>query len=163
VNLPALTSNELEVCPLCGNFVVALDSYSGFCKSCSKHLQVRTCESCGKEFDLDGHNRSRRLCPGCRYRAYLEIQSNDRERLLAEGFELKQVKQILDSQKPKCISCGRSIAGATVGRHFFCTTTADCRYASGAYKRYRKKGFSKEDSLDKVVLRLKERRDGVLH
>jgi hypothetical protein len=82
---------------------------------------------------------------------------------LLRGSSLSKLKQILDSQKPKCISCGRSIAGATVGRHYFCTTTADCRYASGAYKRYRKKGFSKEDSLEKVVMRLKEKRDGVLH
>lgn len=149
---------DTEVCPGCGSYVERLDPYTGWCFACTRTTIERVCQTCGKKFRQDGQNRSRRQCPGCRYGDYAERLANDRERLLADGYSLKEVRIIIANQQPICLSCGKRLRGATAGRHHFCKTTPDCRFAAGAIKRYRRKGYPEEELLELVLLRLKERR-----
>jgi len=129
--------NLNDLCPNCGKFVDHLDEQTGFCDSCAGVGSVNT-------KDPTPIDKAEKL------ELWLTQNADTIESLmLADNVTAKfAIREILNSERPKCATCGTEMPHTTNGRHIFCTKKPECRRAR-RYYRYLiyEKHTSKEDAL----------------
>jgi len=125
---------ENEFCPSCGSFVDRIVAETGWCVVCSGDTQA-VCIGCNDLFVKDQPHR--KLCPWCREERWLLRHADEIERYLADGFSIHYARrEIYESNRPVCISCGNPIKGATNGA-MFCKQTIECRRWRRRYRTVR--------------------------
>jgi hypothetical protein len=100
-----------EVCSNCGEFVEELDSYTGWCETCSP-----------------GNGKATYI----RIETWLKVNADELEHYISEGVSFRQAVKSLANDRPKCIVCGGSIAHAARSS-IFCRKTPQCRRYSRRY------------------------------
>src|SRR5688500_19020096 len=136
---------EQEVCPNCGEYTDYINSWTGWCASCSG---LDLCANCGKPFAKD---RNRTRCSTCRKNDWLEKNADEIEDYMSNGLSLIDAKaQVQIDNTIFCLNCGDPVNSGHAGQALFCAKE-ECRKVYNRYTWQRKKGLTKEDVLRKAL------------
>ncbi len=112
-----------SLCPNCGNFVKELDDVTGFCLKCSGvgSVNAKGPTPIDKAEKLE---------------LWLAQNADTIEDLmLADNVTAKfAIREILHSERPRCMTCNSEMPHTTSGRHMFCTKKPECRRARRYYR-----------------------------
>lgn len=122
-----------KLCPECGDFVVALDHITGWCRTCTALI-----------------NRNTRTA----IEEFLEVNADFIEHYMLQGNSVNQAIDLMKAEISRfrtCASCGGFIKRG--GRHsVFCRKKPQCRKFSRQYVYlYQNKGLSKAEALSQVL------------
>jgi len=132
-----------SLCPNCGEFVDHLDEQTGFCDTCTGVGSVNTKgpTPTDKASKLESWLR--------------ENADTIESMMLADNVTAKfAIREILQSERPTCRTCGDSMPHTTNGRHIFCTKKPECRRAR---RYYRYLVYEKHTDKEKALAQTLER------
>jgi hypothetical protein len=133
-------SKTLQICPSCGEFVDALNEWTGWCKDCTPSIHQT--------------NTNPHPLVVSRVERWLIRYADTVEYVMQEqGITAKlAIIEVHATYKATCIICGSPIKHGTHGRHFLCNSTPECKQARRRYKYLiYTKGSTKEAALAAIT------------
>lgn len=139
------TTNDVCLCPCCGELVEQLSDKTGWCIKCTHNESIYLCQRCGTEFKSKTH---RPYCTYCRELNWLEVHADELEEFMVTGINFKTARaKVRANHQPICLGCGSLMPKAG----YFCKTKPECRKRYTRFHKRRLKGMTVEAALREVL------------